>query len=80
MKTKLTLSVDKELVQYARKQALSDGKSVSSTFSEFLLTRKAQSERHSVPKISAMVGSLKAYKVDDSKASIRKSYARKYSH
>lgn len=78
MKTKLTLSVDKELVQFARHQAKNDGKSVSSVFSEFLLNRKAQAEHQSVPKISGMVGSLKAYKIDDSKAALRKSYARKY--
>ncbi len=78
MKTKLTLSVDKELVKYARHQAQIDGKSVSSVFSEFLLNRKAQAERQSVPNISAMVGSLKDYKIDDSKAALRKAYARKY--
>jgi hypothetical protein len=77
MKTKLTLSVDKELVKFARHQAQTDGKSVSSVFSEFLLNRKAQSERQSVRKISEMVGSLKAYKIDDSKAALRKTYARK---
>jgi len=78
MKTKLTLSVDKELVTYARRQAQSDGKSVSSVFSEFLLSRKAQSERQSVPQISEMVGSLKLHSIDDSKPAIRRSYARKY--
>jgi hypothetical protein len=78
MKTKLTLSVDKDLVKFARTQAKNDGKSVSSVFSEFLLNRKVQSERQSVPKISQMVGSLKAYKIDDSKVALRKSYARKY--
>ncbi len=80
MKTKLTLSVDKELVKFARHQAKSDGKSVSSVFSEFLLSRKAQAEHQAVPKTSEMVGSLKVYKIDDSKAALRKSYARKYTY
>jgi len=80
MKTKLTLSVDKELVKFARHQAKNDGKSVSSVFSDFLLNRKAQAEHQAVPKISEMVGSLKTYKIDASKAALRKSYARKYTH
>ena len=80
MKTKLTLSVDKELVQFARAQARSDGKSVSSTFSEFLLTRKAQTEHQAVPNIRDMVGSLKSYPIDDSKAAIRTHYAQEHSN
>ena len=78
MKAKLTLSVDKDLVQFARHQALSDGKSVSRIFSEYLISRREQSERQAVPKISSMVGSLKAYKIDDSKEALRNAYARKY--
>jgi hypothetical protein len=80
MKTKLTLSVDKELVQFARAQARKDGKSVSSTFSEFLLTRKAQIKPQIVLRIRDMVGSLKDYKIDDSKVAIRTHYAQKHSH
>jgi Family of unknown function (DUF6364) len=80
MKTKLTLSIDKELVQYARHEAQSNGKSVSGIFSEFILSRKVQSNRQSIPKVSTMLGSLKSYKIDDSKAGIRNSYAKKYSN
>jgi hypothetical protein len=80
MKTKLTLSVDKELVQFARAQVRRDGKSISSTFSDFLLSRKAQTEHQAVPKIRDMVGSLKAYSIDDSKVAIRTHYAQKYSN
>ena len=80
MKTKLTLSVDKELVQFARTQARREGRSVSSTFSEYLLTRKAQSEYQAVPKVRDMVGSLKTYSIDDSKVAIRSQYAKKYSN
>ena len=78
MKTKLTLSIDKELVQYARHEAQITGKSVSGIFSEYLLSRKVQLKRQAIPKISTMVGSLKYYKIDDSKAGIRNSYAKKY--
>ena len=78
MKTKLTLSVDKELVHFARHQARNDGKSVSGIFSEFLLARQAQSEHQATPKVSTMVGTLKRYSIDDSKAAIRSSYAKKY--
>ncbi|HVC35848.1 MAG TPA: DUF6364 family protein [Candidatus Dormibacteraeota bacterium] len=80
MKTKLTLSIDKELVQYARHEAQSNGNSVSGIFSEFILSRKVQSKRQAVPKVNAMLGSLKSYKIDDSKAGIRNSYATKYSN
>jgi negative regulator of replication initiation len=78
MKAKLTLSVDKELVHFARSQARNDGKSVSGIFSEYLLARKAQSEHQATPKVSVMVGSLKRYNIDDSKAAIRSSHAKKY--
>lgn len=80
MKTKLTLSIDKELVQYARHEAKNNGKSISGIFSEFILSRKIQSTRQSIPKVGAMLGSLKSYKIDDSKAGIRNSYAKKYSN
>jgi len=78
MKTKLTLSIDKELVHFARHQACNDGKSVSGIFSEFLLARKAQSERQAAPKVSTMIGALKRYNINDSKTTIRSSYAEKY--
>ena len=74
------LSVDKDLVQFARARASLEGKSVSSVFSEFLLIRKAQTEHQAVPKIRAVVGSLKAYPIDDSKDAMRNSYAQKYSN
>ena len=80
MKTKLTLSIDKELVQYARHEAQGNGKSVSGIFSEFILSRKIQSKRQAVPKVNTMLGSLKSYEIDDSKAGIRNSYAKKYSN
>lgn len=80
MKTKLTLSIDKELVQYARLEAKNNGKSVSGLFSDFILSKKAQSTRQSIPKVGAMLGSLKSYNINDSKAGIRHSYAKKYSN
>jgi Family of unknown function (DUF6364) len=78
MKTKLTLSVDKELAQYAKQRAQHEGQSVSGMFSSFLRDRKAQVEKTATPNIAAMVGSLKRYNIDDSKAAIRSAYARKY--
>jgi hypothetical protein len=78
MKTKLTLSVDKDLVRLARYQARSSGKSVSGLFSEFLVTREAQLERLAAPKASTMVGTLKSYSIDDSKTAIRTAYAKKH--
>ena len=78
MKTKLTLSVDKELVQYARQQAKRDGRSVSGIFSDYLRTRKSQVEKKSFPNVTNMVGVLKHYTIDDSKPAIRSAYARKH--
>jgi len=78
MKTKLTLSVDKELVQYARQQAKRDGGSVSGIFSDYLRTRKSQVEKKSFPSVTNMVGVLKHYAIDDSKSAIRSAYARKH--
>lgn len=80
MKTKLTLSVDKDLARYAYAQTLKDGESVSSTFSKFLLSRKAQIERQNIPKVTDTVGSLKAYSIADSKVAIRTHYAKKFSN
>lgn len=80
MKTKLTLSVDKELVQFARYQAQSKGKSISGMFSEFLLARKSRADRQAIPTVNEMVGSLKRYDIDDSKTAIRAAYAKKHSN
>ncbi|HTE22234.1 MAG TPA: DUF6364 family protein [Candidatus Limnocylindria bacterium] len=79
MKTKLTLSVDQDLVQFARQQARAHKKSVSGMFSEFLTHRRAQVDKVAVPSIASMAGSLKHYAVDDSKEAIRAAYAKKYS-
>ena len=74
MKTKLTLSVDKDLVDYAHEQARRRGQSISGMFSDFLATRRTQP----VAKVDNMVGSLKGYKIDDSKLGIRAVYAKKH--
>lgn len=79
MKTKLTLSVDKDLVQFARAQARANKKSVSGMFSEFLLHRKVEMRKTTAPTVASMRGSLKAYAVIDSKKVIQNAYAQKYS-
>lgn len=78
MKTKLTLSVDKELVNYARSQARSNGRSVSAMFSDFLEARRVQVKNQSLANASDMVGTLKNYNINDSKASIAATYAKKH--
>ncbi|HEY1835412.1 MAG TPA: DUF6364 family protein [Candidatus Saccharimonadales bacterium] len=78
MKTKLTLSVDKELVQYAQRQARRDGQSISGMFSSFLLNRKSQAEKKTAPRVTTMVGTLKQYPINDSKPAIRAAYAKKF--
>lgn len=78
MKTKLTLSIDKDLVQFARAQARAHKKSISGMFSEYLMHRQAHVRKQSVPTIAEMQGSLKGYAIDDSKQAIREAYAQKY--
>ena len=79
MKTKLTLSIDQDLVRFAHRHARINKKSVSGIFSEFLAQRKGQTDKAAAPKVSDMTGSLKQYVVDDSKQAIRAAYAKKYS-
>lgn len=79
MKTKLTLSVDKDLVQFARLEARAQKTSVSGMFADYLLRRKARASTSAVPTIADMSGVLKQYGVDDSKSAVRAAYARKYS-
>jgi hypothetical protein len=78
MKTKLTLSMDKELVNFARRRAQADGTSVSAMFTRFLMATKLQSESKATPSVKAMVGTLKGYAIDDSKPSVKSIYANKH--
>lgn len=78
MKTKLTLSIEKDLVVFARQEARVRSKSVSGMFSEFLLGQKLHAEKAAIPSTSSMVGSLKGYAINDSKAAIRSAYAKKH--
>lgn len=78
MKSKLTLSIDKELVQYARRQARLEGRSISGMFSIFLQKRKSREQDRAVSQVSDMIGSLAGYYIDDSKQAIRAAYAKKY--
>ena len=79
MKTKLTLSVDKDLAEFAHKQARTSRSSISGMFSEYLRQHKTQSDKANSPSVSSMVGSLKRYSIDDSKQTMRAIYAEKYS-
>lgn len=79
MKTKLTLSIDKDLVDIARTEASREGTSVSALFSNFIIARKFRSDKNVTPSVNSMIGSLKGYSIDDSKSAIRAAYAQKYS-
>jgi hypothetical protein len=79
MKTKLTLSIDKDLAQFAHKQAITNKSSVSGMFSEYMLQLKTQTQKAARPSVASMVGTLKDYSIDDSKRAIRTIYAQKYS-
>lgn len=78
MKTKLTLSIDKELVDFAHQQARLEMKTISSLFSDFLLARKTRQIKKNVASVDEMVGVLEGYTIDDSKQGIKDAYADKY--
>lgn len=79
MKTKLTLSIDKELISFAEQQARRKGSSISAMVSDYFRRQQRKTSlQRAVPKVSDMVGSLKNYPIDDSKAAIRELYAKKY--
>lgn len=78
MKTKLTLSVDKDLVHFARTEARHDGRSVSGMFSDFLAARRARTEGKPAASVADMVGTLKGYNINDSKSAIRAAHAKKH--
>lgn len=79
MKTKLTLSVDRELAEFAHKRARDNKSSVSRMFSEYLRQYQIQSDKAKTPSVASMVGALKHYPIDDSKQTVRAIYAEKYS-
>jgi hypothetical protein len=79
MKTKLTLSIDEDLAQFAHKQARVRKSSVSGMFSEYISQLKIQTQKAARPSVAGMVGALKDYSIDDSKQSIKAVYAQKYS-
>ena len=80
MKTKLTISVDEELVKFAHAQARIEKRSVSRMFSDFLIASRLQAKRQSIVRAADMIGSLQNYRIDDSKAAIRSTYAKKHLH
>ena len=80
MKTKLTLSIDEDLAQFAHRQAEISKSSVSGMFSEYLRLLRAHHNKTASPSVASMVGSLKRYPIDDSKKTIRSIYAQKYSN
>ena len=61
MKTKLTLSVDKSIVEKAKKYAKSNGKSLSSIIEEYLksLIQKEEKEFEISPLVQSLWGSVK---------------------
>lgn len=79
MKTKLTLSIDEDLVQFAHSQAKEHRSSVSGMFSEYISQLKIQTQKAARPSVSSMVGALRDYSINDSKQAVRAMYAQKYS-
>ncbi|HEY1646261.1 MAG TPA: DUF6364 family protein [Candidatus Saccharimonadales bacterium] len=78
MKTKLTLSVDKDIIDSAKNEAGRTGQSLSNMFTDFIKTKSNMNVN--TIRTKDIVGSLKGFKLDDSKEAIRSAYARKYLH
>lgn len=78
MKTKLTLSIDPEVIEKAHQQAKQERVSVSQLFSDFIRHRQITENGLGIPTIDSMLGILKNYPIDDSKAGIRSSYVKKH--
>ena len=78
MKTKLTLSIEPDVVRVARQQARMENRSVSSIFSEFIEERQRSRRARAEFELDKVAGSLEGYDIDDSKEGIRKLYAKKY--
>ena len=78
MKTKLTLSIDEDLVRFAHQEAKRKDTSISDIFSKYLRQRQAKVQPKNIPTISEMRGALKGVDIDYSKEGIRNAYAEKY--
>ena len=80
MKTKLTLSIEADLVQFAHLNAKRQGKSLSSLISDFLQKQQAREQAIAATTLTLdeMVGSLAEYDLPYTKAEIQAAYAKKY--
>ena len=79
MKTKLTISIDTELLQFARLYAKRQGKTISSLINDFLRKQQAQAEAEAATlTLDEVAGSLAGYDLPYTKAEIQAAYAKKY--
>ena len=81
MKTKLTLTIEKSIIEKAKELANSSGKSLSEMIENYLSTKikKAEDERMEIPKeFQGLFGAIKLPSDFNEKEEIRKILSEKY--
>lgn len=80
MKTKLTLSIDADLVQFAHLNAKRQGKSLSSLITDFLQKQQARERQVAAATLTLdeVDGMLAGYDIPYTNAEIQAAYTKKY--
>lgn len=80
MSSKLTLSIEEELIKKAKAFAKGEGRSLSDLISSYLksLTQKKDSQKESSYEIESMLGAFKEPESFDYKENLTKSLNKKY--
>jgi hypothetical protein len=80
MTTKLTLTVDKNVIESAKVYAKKSGRSLSALIENYLkaLVLKEKSEKDFSPKVKELLGSIKLPKDFDYKTELQKVIAKKH--
>jgi hypothetical protein len=81
MATKLTLTVDKDIIESAKAYARKNGRSLSALIENYLraLTKKEDSIEELSPKVKKLLGSVKVHEGFDYKTELESELIKKYS-
>ena len=81
MATKLTLTVDKDIIESAKAYARKNGRSLSALIENYLraLTKKEDSIEELSPKVKKLLGSVKVHEGFDYKKELESELIKKYS-
>jgi hypothetical protein len=80
MNTKLTLSIDKQVITKAKRYAKNSGRSLSDLIENYLknITSSEKDDFNISPKVKALMGTFKATKDFDYKTELSKMLSEKY--